>query len=647
MLLSILLVFLYTSLTYFIWTPKVPFIKNKILKISFSWFLGLFFSTMIIFLFANLLTLLTTQVLQKASLIYILFLVLTALLFYRNNYLVLLNKILHFKFSKNNLIDIFVIVICFSLSVIIFLPHLAYKDGKIYRSEIYWDIQWNIQPIQNFIHGDNFPPENESFSGFPLTYHYFYWLATAIYGALGLNIAQSVLYLSVCSFFFVLLSIYTSCEELFKSRLIGIVTILLTLTTGSLRFIYDLGSEPLLQLIRTILTNNSHPGFASMLEEYGNPFGYNGQMFNMFYFIAERQIIPAVIYLIFALFIFIYRKHLSFVTSLIYGMVLGLYFQWHLFATVALIPSLLILFVFANERKKTLGILLGFGLIVGLNYLYFLTLMGSDWFYPNVIHYPQINFNFPTMDNYYPFSIINAVKYYLFAYGLKIPFIILGLYYIWKNNRSLFIPFVSIIISLFILTNTIQLSPATIYDNHKWLRTLNVLLDIIIAYLYIRLLQKIKIKFVQIVIFLAIILLTLSGLIELIPFLYSKPVIYFGNENSNIVQTIRNTTKPKSVFISKQYTNLHLAGRRLFLGASGSLNIGLDFNRRKQIIKDIYETNSLENFCNLTKIYKIDYVEFEQNPYELTFFINPLYFEATSEDGKNLYYLDTKASCRI
>lgn len=652
MLLSILLVFLYTSLTYFIWTPKVPFIKNKILKISFSWFLGQFFSTTVIFLLANLLTLFTTQVLYKSSLIYLVFLILIAIFVYRRAYINMFKKATYLIINKALISDLIIALLCFLTALMIFLPHLSYRSGKIYRSEIYWDILWNILPIQGFVHGDNFPPQNESFAGFPLIYHYFFWLAASVYSSLGLNVAYSVNFISIVSFFFLLLAIYGFSQEFFSSRLVGVIAIFLTLTTGSLRFIYDFErfiGLSLFEVIKDIFTKQAHPGFFSMLGNYGNPFGYNGQMLNIFYFIAERQLILSAIFLVFFVVIIYHRKHLSDLTCFVFGLFLGSYFFWQSFSSLLLPFSVLIIFLFDKYKRKTLYILAGLIVSLGLVFIYLQIAMMSEWIMQGTTNLPVINFNFTTIEGSYPFSLLNALKYYIFAYGLKTVFIAIGLFLIWRKDKSFLKVLISIIIISFLFINTLQITPtASIYENHKWLRPLNVFLDILISYALVKLASIKKSELVKLIIIYSLIIMSLSGLIELMPFVNSKPNILIGNEKSDLVIKIRQETKPKDIFLTKYQDEVQLAGRKVFLKNASLVSlINLDVVKRLDIIKGIYNSQSLDNFCKLTSQYGIDYVEFEQNPYELAFFVNPLYFEAISEDGKNLYYLDTKTSCQI
>ena len=44
--------------------------------------------------------------------------------------------------------------------------------------------------------------------------------------------------------------------------------------------------------------------------------------------------------------------------------------------------------------------------------------------------------HFSTMNSEYPLTFINAIRYYIYAYGFKILFLVTGLLLVWKKSRS-------------------------------------------------------------------------------------------------------------------------------------------------------------------------------------------------------------------
>ncbi|HVF69205.1 MAG TPA: hypothetical protein VNA13_01425, partial [Xanthomonadales bacterium] len=172
MLGAVLLTLLPTLLAYFFISKTDLKIKNPYLIIALSWFCGQYLFTIFVFLTALILSPLTSPVLFKASIITILMSIL-ALVFTYSRVLNIINQANNTLKKHLKLADVFIISFCFLFSFIFFIPHLKYQNNAIYTSPIYWDYHWQMSLIQNFVHGDNFPPENEAFAGVPSTYHYF------------------------------------------------------------------------------------------------------------------------------------------------------------------------------------------------------------------------------------------------------------------------------------------------------------------------------------------------------------------------------------------------------------------------------------------------------------------------------------------
>ncbi len=445
------------------------YLKSFILNFSFSWFCAQYLLILFLFLSSNFLKFFgLNNVLQKSLIIFIFLMLISSKKILRNFTLIIRKIKIKVSFDKT-----LVFSFIFLFSIFFYKPHLKLKDGNIYTSPVYWDFQWHAPLIQNFAFGDNFPPQNESFAGIPITYHYFWGLLVAIYVSTGLDIVNGINFISILTLFFLFTTIIGVGEELFKSKIIGLIAIILTITSSSFRFIYDLqlnSSAILFLTIKKIMLNTNHP------------FGYNGNMFNMFYFLAERQMVFGIIFLLCYIVLVFKKEKFSNQLIILFGILTGLFFWGHLFITIMVFCSLLFLFLFNIKDKKISLFLLSFFLVFLIVVLFYKIFTYSQWFHPEIKNYPKINFNFPTMEEEYPFSIVNSIKYYIFGYGIKIIFVIIGIYLLFKENKNLFLIFLSIIIPTFILINTIQLSPLSIYDNHKWLKPMNVILDLLTAF---------------------------------------------------------------------------------------------------------------------------------------------------------------------
>lgn len=652
MIIPILFTIFPTMFVYLL-VSRANILRSFLLRLSLSWFLGQYLSTWAIFVLATLLKIITFSVLRKASILFLVILCF-GLIFLRSDLRKLIKtgkfKIWYFGLSKN----LILLLLCFIFSFFFFKSHLAQSGDNIYTSPAYWDFNMHFPIIQNFVYGDNFPPQTESFSGVPMTYHYFFDLLTSIYSTLGLGLAGGINFISIMSFTAMLVSIIGLSEELFRSSTVGVIAVFFTLTSSSLRFLdyfAKSSGETLIQTVKAIINNNQHPFFFSFVK--GNPFGYNGTMFNIFYFLAERQLIFAALFLTFYLAVVYHQNRFSKWMCFSWGIIFGLFFQWHLFATITIAASLLFLLLFQKKKNKLIMIAAGYAIPVIFNFLRFRFLMKSEWFLSEINNFPKINLNFPTMTPEYPFSLVNVLGYYIYAYGFKILFAAVGFYLIFKKDKQIFLLLASIIIPTFVLVNTVQLSPLSVWDNHKWLRPINVFVDIIASVFVSKLLFR-KPFFTKAAGIIAIAILAVSGFIELMPFLNSKPASLYASYPTKFIQDIREMTPPQSAFLSSLSKELHLAGRKLYLGSSadepGATSI-VDSNifdkaRREKIIQKIYSSANVSDFCQLLLSNNIDYAQISKNlpiyPIIQTF---PS-FTTTNEKQESVIFIDVKQGCK-
>jgi len=139
-------------------------------------------------------------------------------------------------------------------------------------------------------------------------------------------------------------------------------------------------------------------------------------------------------------------------------------------------------------------------------------------------------------------------------------------------------------------------------------------------------------------------LITISGFLELMPFLNSKPTNLYARYQSPLISSIRRNTNPRSVFLPGLYSKeIQLAGRKLFLGDYSGQNLRLRKNLRKRIINDIYSSTNLNSFCLLTKKYNIDYVE--TNSITLTA-VKPSSELNINQNNEQISFIDVNKSCR-
>lgn len=649
-MLGFILITIIPTIFFFLLLPKIlaPF-KSKYLLIAFGWFAGLYSFTLVTFLLSIIFSLFfSSSVLLVASTTTLILFVFGLGFFIKP----LFANIKTLKKKRLKLTDIFLIIFCLSIAILFFMPHLAIKNGEIFRSPIYWDFHWHAALIQNFVYGDNFPPESEVLAHIPMTYHFFGDLVFAIYSAVGLNLVESINFGSILAFAFFLIALIGIGEEFFKSKLIGFFTVLLTLTSSSGHFIYyylDNEYKGLWQLALGIFTTTESPWNASFIR--GSPFDYNGMMFNLFYFLEERHLIFGALYLVFGFWILYKREFFNKKTLVIIGALLGGYIFWHLYVTLTMLCAIIFLLVFDKHKKKTLLLLTGF-LSLFLIQCAFIkdTLNKFSEFAVHTRDYPKINLDFggiPPNDGSLRDLMLDKFRYYYFVYGLKVLSIPLAFALLWTRYAKLLITTMAIIVPTFLLINMVQLSPNDMSENHKWIRPMNTFIDILTAAAIYHLFFIKRKLFALCLGVLFLFFLSISGIIELMPFINSRPTSFYAPYPSPLIMSLRGQSQPKDVFLGEHSTQIHLAGRKLF---TGEKSIGADIYdqaRRSRLADQLYNTTDIKIFCEITKKYKIDFVESSSGhqPALLKDIPHPPSFKTIDDTKQPTMFINTKELC--
>src|SRR3990167_3991352 len=138
---------------------RYKFPKSIFLRISLSWFLGQYVNTFLIYILAVILHFFTASVLSKASWISLGFIGLVAIFSMpevKKMVIAMGRKIVFKRLAASTVIALG----CLVFSYFLFKPHLNQRQGIIYTSPVFWDFKFYFSNIQNFVYGDNFPPEN-------------------------------------------------------------------------------------------------------------------------------------------------------------------------------------------------------------------------------------------------------------------------------------------------------------------------------------------------------------------------------------------------------------------------------------------------------------------------------------------------------
>lgn len=639
--------------------------RSATLIVATAWFSGHYVSAFLVYYLSVVLVLVgQSEVLRKACIIFPAVVTLLTVLFCRRYVIQSLHDVFIEVRKSCTVGDVVACAVGLIFSLRFFLPQLFMDGDLIKTSEVYWDFPIHVPIIQGFVLGDNFPPQNSSLSGIPLTYHFFSDFLVSIYAALGLDLVLSMNGVTIVAFAFLLVTTYGLAVEFFRSRIAGYLAMALVITSGSLRFVFDIAKIWESSFRQWFSGMHGHPYFAAFSPNHTA--GYNGNMFNMFYFLAERQMIPATIFLLISMAVLHYRRSFSVVLLLAIGAAAGAFIHWHLFVTISVAMMFGVTALIGSHRSTTWFIVSTMSLLMGAQVLEMRELTQSDLFFSGIRDYPKFNPLFPTMQTTdatdgYPLSVRNFMWYYAFAYGIKLLLIPLGLAYLWRRHRNLAIVFLALTVPTFLAVNTIQLSPLSIYDNHKWLRPLNVALDLLVAWTIATILLSRASVIRRTLGLCAIFLCTASGSIELLPYL--APVQGTGREkvyaprHTPLTDLIERETPRQANFLSGNALEIHLAGRRTFLsnandepGAVGIVgSFQINEGARQLVRARIYNAPNRTELCNVAHLHSIDYVEQSQLAPKLRISLTHSdlpFISATNRAGHRISFLDMKALCR-
>jgi hypothetical protein len=407
-----------------------------------------------------------------------------------------------------------------------------------------------------------------------------------------------------------------------------------------------------------------HPYLVSFLP--GAPFAYNGTMFNLFYFLEERQLVFASGFLLAAVLLLTTRERWSAAGALAAGAFFGFFVFWHLFVTVSLGLAGLWLLVFAGGRRRTLLVLAAMGAVGAAFLLWVHAALRPEWFLPGARAGLRWNVAFSTSPGGPAFSLLRAAGYWLFAWGLKAPLGAAGVALALRRRPALGHALASVLVPTFVLVNTVQVVPLSVYDNHKWLRPMCLFLDLAAAYAIVEFLRagrrtaeggnRTSAAWRWAAAALVIPLLVVSGVVEGIPFFRGPANVFYAKYPTRLTLDVREHTRPRDVFASFEANALHLAGRKLYIGNDADergtvslvVSAGFDAASRHRAVLELYGATSRDELCDRASAAGIDWLEVEpevRRPSGAD--ARAPGFETAAPDGRTIRFLDVWGFCSL
>lgn len=504
------------------------------------------------------------------------------------------NKVIHFL--RRYYLEIIIIIFAFIFSTWLYFSTFSYSQGSMHIAAKAWsDFASHIPLIRSFSLGDNFPIEYPLFSGPFIKYHFLFYAFVGFLEKLGLRIDLALNIPSIIGLTFLILMIYLFSKEIFKSKAVGILSIIFFLFNGTLSFIYFFKNNGL--SLNTILSIFQNTKFTSFGPYDG---GIISAFWNLNIYTNQRHLAISYALSLFIIYVFLKIKHSNnhknFEITLFLGIVLGLSFMLNMATFLMTILILICLLIFLKNKRVYIFLTLLLASVIALpQYLF--------------IQQQQSEFNILIKTGYLveKLDIISFLNYWFQNFGLHIILIPLGSIVASKVSRKVFLSF----LSLFIVANVLQFSPE-IAANHKLINFFMILGGMFSAYfLYFLWVKKHVFKpFVVII----ILILTLSGIIDFFPILNDGKITLNDYPVNKNVSWIINNTKKDAVFLNNQYlyNDASIAGRKIFLGwPYFAWSQGYNTQKRDDIRKALLNTKNLEYFCTESLKYKLNYVDID------------------------------------
>lgn len=511
----------------------------------------------------------------------------------------MLSKVKNIKVKKY----LYILVICLCsllFSFWLMFSTFFYRDGNMLISAKAWsDFSGNIPLIRSFSLGNNFPPQYPLFSGEPIRYHYLFYFLVGMLEKVGLRIDWAFNLPSALSFFALMLIIYFLAKNLFRSKAVGVLSLIFFLFNGSFSFLEFFKAHPIsLNAIKDIVANTTFLSFGP----------YDGKIVSAFWnlniYTNQRHLaLPLALLLLIVFIIVKYeerRKNLPLYLIILLGIFVGTLPLSHSSIFIMALAVLGILFLLLNYQKRSLFLILLIGALISLPRVLFLKQTAS--------YIPHLQFGYLITNQ---LSIFSFFQYWFMNLGLSLILIPIGFAIAPKLAKKILIAFVS----LFLIGNLFQFSPE-IAGNHKFFNTFLIIGNMYSAFLLVQVWGKLKLFRSAVII--AIFFLTLSGIIDFFPIKNDSFIALSDYPKNPDIQWIMKNTPKDAIFLNTSYlyNPASLAGRKILLGwPYFAWSLGYNTQERSNQIKNFFILRDKKNICIFLQDNKLNYISLE-NPSE-------------------------------
>lgn len=454
----------------------------------------------------------------------------------------------------------------------------------IARNEI-GDFGLHLSLIRSFSLGNNFPPELPFFPGQPLPYHYYFDLFIGLLERAGIRIDVAFNGLSVLALSCLMLILYRFPQLLFhkRSKLLGIISVLLFLLPSSFTFVNFLTNQKYLSL------NILHDIWR--IPDYINKGPFDGSIISIFFtlnvYLNQRHLIFALL-ISFSLMYVILSSLLdklpfSVERLVLFGVILGFMSRVHaliFFATLTVIFFLLLYF----RRVKSFFYLGSTAILIFL-------LSYHDILFTKKVSHPFIHLGFLSPAP----ATLNLIYFWFMNTGVAFFIIPLSLFFVLKRERMIFF----CVLTLFFLGNIFQFS-YRIDHNHSLFNFFFIFCNFYIAWFLLYLWYGGFIK--KILSIFLLFFLTISGVLNLMPIKNDYHYPYIVQPKNSLMNWIIKKTDQNDIFLAKNdlLDPVTMAGRRNYFGNTYYLSVmGYNYFTRQEETKEFFEVNNLSTISKM------------------------------------------------
>lgn len=457
----------------------------------------------------------------------------------------------------------------------------GYHDGMItIASKLRSDFGAHLPLIRSFSLGANFPPQYPFFVGEPIRYHYLFYLVVGLLEKSGLRIDLALNFLSALGLTLLLSMIYAYGKTFFRSKIAGILAVILFLFNGSLSWVEYFSTKG--WSVASLLSIPIQTQFVSF-----GPWskGLVSAFWNWNIFTNQRHLglsYGLLLLLLYPLVVFVSAKNTKKnqwrkkIKSLLRGVVsavekitdrVGLVkqkrFLWwyvplvlgfaifpllHQAAFIILLPLAIVWFILALPQSKQHALV--FVVAIGASLVVFFNLTPESSSLPVW----QVGYLSPSK------SLLDLNWYWFMNLGLY--WLLLPALLIWSAKKKVWWLWTAL--PFFIFANLFRFS-TDIINNHKLVTFFMIALNIVMAGFIVAAVKRMRLF--GLLLMPVVLLLTFSGLLDAFPVINDTRGQFPDWKSSAIETWIVENTDPRSQFLpaSYLYNPASLAGRYLYL----------------------------------------------------------------------------------